>query len=96
MHAWEQGMKSKAITVRNLPPEVAKAIRDRARRKGWSVNRAVTELLVEATSSGENQKKTRQLHHDLDKYFGVWRREERDSFDEDLRSQRVIEPELWK
>ncbi len=89
-------MKSKAITVRNLPPEVTKAIRDRARRKGWSVNRAVTELLVEATGSSESQKKPSRLHHDLDKYFGVWSKKEREAFDEELSAQRVIEPDIWK
>jgi predicted HicB family RNase H-like nuclease len=38
-----------AITVRNLPPAVAKAVKEKARREGLSLNKAVVRLLEEAT-----------------------------------------------
>lgn len=86
----------KAITVRNLPSEVAKAIRDKARREGLSLNRAVAKLLAKATGHGEDQPTRRLVHHDLDRFFGAWSREQAAEFDEALRAQREIDPEMWR
>lgn len=80
-----------AITVRKLPPKVAKAIREKARREGLSMNKAVIKLLEEAT--GATQETRRVVHHDLDRFFGTWTKEEADAFDQVLREQRQIEPE---
>ena len=87
----------KAITVRNLPPEVARAIRDKARKEGLSLNRTVATLLAQATDRGEEKRKRKQvLHHDLDRFFGVWSKKEAEEFDEVLREERQIEPEMWR
>jgi DNA-binding ferritin-like protein (Dps family) len=83
-----------AITVRNLPPKVAKAIREKARKERLSMNKAVIKLLEEAT--GATQETRKVVHHDLDQFFGTWTREEADAFDRALREQRQIEPETWK
>ena len=45
----------KAITLRNLPPEVARTVQWRAKQKKTSVNKAVIELLEE--SAGAKTKK---------------------------------------
>jgi len=82
-----------AITVRNLPPKVAKAIREKARKERLSINKAVIKLLEEATGRQEGKK---VVHHDLDRFFGTWSKEEADAFDEALRQQRQVEPEMWK
>lgn len=83
-----------AITVRNLPPAVAKAVKERARKEKLSLNKAIVRLLEEATGGGKG--KRRVVHHDLDRFFGTWTREEADAFDEALREQRQIDPEMWK
>ena len=83
-----------AITLRNLPPQVAKAIREKARKERLSMNKAVIKLLEEAT--GATPKARKVIHHDLDRFFGTWTGEEADAFDEALREQRQIEPEMWK
>ena len=83
-----------AITVRNLPPAVAKAVRERARAQKLSLNKAIVSLLEEATGAGTAKK--RIAHHDLDRFFGTWTKEEADAFDEALREQRQIDPEMWK
>jgi hypothetical protein len=36
------------------------------------------------------------VHHDLDRFFGTWTEQEADVFDQALREQRQIEPEMWK
>lgn len=83
-----------AITVRKLPPAVAKAVKERARKEKLSLNKAIVSLLEEATGTGRGKK--RAVHHDLDKFFGTWTRKEADAFDEALKEQRQIDPEMWK
>ncbi len=83
-----------AITVRNLPPAVAKAVKERAKREKLSLNKAIVRLLEEATGTGKATK--RVVHHDLDRFFGTWTKEEADAFDEALSEQRQIDPEMWK
>lgn len=83
-----------AITVRNLPPEVAKAVKEKARKEKLSLNKAVVRLLEEAT--GVEKRKQKVVYHDLDRFFGTWTKEEADAFDEAMREHRQIDPEMWK
>ena len=76
-----------AITLRNLPPEVARTIREKAKKEKISLNRAVISLLEEATGTGQRKKKD-VLHHDLDRFAGCWTQEEYDEFMDALREQR--------
>ena len=84
-----------AITVRNLPPELARLIRQKAKKEKTSLNRAVIGLLEEATGLGRRTK-PEVLHHDLDDLAGSWSKEEYEEFTEALLEQRQIEPEMWK
>jgi len=81
------------ITVRNLPPEVARIVRDKARRENLSLNKAVARMLEEIASPVKGK---RVLHHELDRFFGTWTRKEADAFDRALQQQRQIDPEMWK
>ena len=83
-----------AITLRNLPPAVARAIREKAKKEKTSLNRAVISLLEEAT--GLTSRRREIVHHDLDRFAGCWTKEEYDEFMEALREQRQIDPEMWK
>ncbi len=83
----------KAITLRNLPPELERVIRRTAEKKGTSISRAVISLL-EVSTGVRNKKKV--LHHDLDALVGSWTREEASEFDHALAAQRRIDPDLWK
>ncbi len=85
----------KAITLRNLPPEVAKTVQQRAKQKRTSVNRAVIELLEESIG-GKAKKKEKVRYHDLDHLAGTWTKEEADEFDKIVKSFRTIDPDLWK
>lgn len=85
----------KAITLRNLPPEIAHTVQQRAKQKKTSVNRAVIELLEES-AGGKAKKKTPGRYHDLDHLVGTWTKEEADAFDKIVRSFRTIDPDLWK
>ena len=81
-----------AITVRNLPPAVVKAVKERARKEKLSLNRAIVSLLEEATGTRQGKK---VLHHDLDHLAGRWSEQEYREFMEALSEQRRIDPEMW-
>jgi hypothetical protein len=88
-------MKVKVITLRNLSPDLARRIADRADRTGKSFARTVIQLLEERLglvgSDGESR-----LHHDLDHLAGRWSTEVGTDFDRALSEHRGIDPELWR
>ena len=85
----------KAITVRNLPPAVARTIRERAGREGISTNKAVISLLEEA-SGRKRPRAAAPVHHALDALAVTWSRQESLEFERALLEQRTIDPDLWK
>ena len=84
----------KTVTLRKLPPKLEKTIRQRAKQKGVSVNRAVISLLEEHL--GTVEKRPAVEYHDLDALCGSWTKEEAAAFDKALAQQRAIDPDLWK
>ena len=81
----------KAITLRNVPPEIAEAIAARAREKGISINKTVVGMLEELIGSQGKKKR----YHDLDPFFGSWTAEEAAEMDKAIAEQRRPDPELW-
>lgn len=69
-------------------------MKDRGRKERLSLNRAVRDILEEATGGRPAKKSAR--HHDFDKYVGRWRKAEADAFDEALKQQRRIDRDDWK
>jgi hypothetical protein len=84
----------KAITLRNIPPHVARLIERKARENKTSLNRAVVSLLEERAPC--RQKGKPKIHRDLDFFFGSWTKEEADAFDASIADQEQIDPEIWK
>ena len=86
----------KAVTLRNVPPEIAKLVRKEAERQRTSINKAVISLL-QTRVEGRKKKKTKTANYDdLDALAGSWTKKEAAEFDKALNSQRSIDPELWK
>jgi plasmid stability protein len=85
----------KVITLRKLPHEVARVVQRRAKEHGTSISKAVVGLLEEAVGSRRPAGAAR-LYHDLDSLAGSWTAEEAEAFDQALREQRPIDPELWQ
>jgi len=85
----------KAVTLRNLPPQLGKVLEDLAAESGTSLNKTVTRLLLKATGLSIREPQATRFH-DLDHLAGTWSREEADEFDQVLADQRGIDPELWK
>jgi hypothetical protein len=82
-----------AITLRNLPAAVVKAVKEKARREKISLNKAVAALLEEATGSRTGKK---VLHRDLDHLAGSWSEQEYEQITLAVREQRQVDPEMWK
>lgn len=84
--------KEPAITLRNIPEDVSRHIRRKADEEGISLNKATLELLQERLGTIKPKKR---VYHDLDFLFGTWTKEEADAFDEAIKDQEKIDPELW-
>jgi hypothetical protein len=86
----------KAITVRNLPPRVAKEIRERAKRDHSSLNGTVIRMLEERLGEASPEVGKPQPRRDLSFLCGTWTKKEADEFNRTLARQRTIDKDLWK
>jgi hypothetical protein len=83
----------KAITLRKIPPKLARIIQKTAREKKMSINRTIITLLDREMERPEQKKAE---YHDLDDLAGSWSKGEAEAFDKSLAKQRAIDPDLWK
>lgn len=83
------------LTLRNLPPEVVKAVKKRARAGRTSATKAVVTLLEKATGVG-GAKRVREIHHDMEDFFGSLDDREAAELEQSLAEQRRIGAEQWK
>jgi hypothetical protein len=77
------------ISLRNLPPEVEKAILETSRREGISLNKATIRLL-------EAQLRRPARNSDFEEFRGAWSSAEADAFDAALAEMRQVEPADWE
>jgi hypothetical protein len=78
---------SAQYTIRSIPREVDRALRQRAARQKQSLNRVIVEVLTEATTG-----LSRKI--DLSDVTGGWTPDP--AFDEILSSQRQVNRNRWK
>jgi plasmid stability protein len=84
----------KAITLRNLPEPIARAVRERAAKYQLSLNQAVIQLLGDAV--GGSGARAQPVYHDLDHLFGAWSEETAREVERVVREVRRIDPEMWE
>jgi hypothetical protein len=77
-------------TLRKIPRDVDKALRQKARKEGRSLN----EIAVEALTRGAGVDRQIVKNHDLDFAIGTW--VEDPEFEKAITDQRRIDSELWK
>lgn len=80
----------KAVTLRDIPGDLARRIHERARSSGASLNRTIIEMLQEPGTA-----KRPATYDDLDALAGNWSEEEEEAFARSLEAQRAIEPSQW-
>jgi plasmid stability protein len=93
-HGDADGGRMKAITLRNLPASLDRTIRQRAKKKGVSINKVVISLLQDHL--GESEMGPVRRYHDLDGLAGSWSKQKAEAFEKTLAQQRAIDPEMWK
>jgi plasmid stability protein len=77
-------------TIRNIPAALDKLLRRRARERGASLN----ETAVEALAHGLGADLAPVKRRDLSDIAGAWKSDP--LFDEAVRHQDSIDPELWR
>lgn len=85
----------KQITIRGIPVEIERLVRKEARKKGVSINKTFISLIEKITCVKASEKK-KTSYHDLDRFFGIWAKDEASGFDDSLELQRRIDADLWK
>lgn len=86
----------KAITLRNVPPTVARKIEERSRELGLSLNKTVIRLLEERLLPAGGSPLGSRRYHDLDDLAGAWSDEEAAAFDRAVAEERKIDEEIWR
>ena len=80
----------KHLTIRNLPPDVAEALKREKRRRGESLNQTVIELLRQGLGVGEPRS------NGLARVAGRWSEDEFREFQRAVASFEEVDPELWR
>jgi hypothetical protein len=88
--------RTTTITVRNLPPAVVRAVKEKARTESLSLSQAVIKLLEGVLRREKGAPGEPVIHHDLDHLAGTWSEAEYQQFMQALHEQRRISPEMWK
>ncbi|MCK6536295.1 MAG: toxin-antitoxin system HicB family antitoxin [Polyangiaceae bacterium] len=76
-------------TIRNIPPELDRALKARAKKTGRSVNQLALEALARSVEQPVKRRNLRGM-------TGAWSKREAAQFDEFLAEHRRIDEELWK
>lgn len=84
----------KTVTLRNIDEPLEKALMEKIKEQGTSLNSAVLGLLKE--SLGLTTPKRRVRKSDLDDLAGTWSKEELSAFNEATADFETIDEELWK
>jgi len=82
------------MTIRGLDDLTVKALKERAKQEGTSVNAALVGLLMEAL--GLKKKKRIVQHNDLDHLAGTWSQKEYAEFRKKTADFEKIDENAWK
>lgn len=76
-------------TIRNISPELDRALKALARKAGKSVNQIALEALANSVGRPVSRRSLRNMP-------GAWSKQEAEQLDEWLQSHRTIDEELWR
>jgi plasmid stability protein len=85
----DDGIDVRALTVRNLPPDLAAALDEERRRRGTSLNQTVIDLLSQALGVGGPRS------NGLAELAGHWSTEAFEAFERAMEGFSGIDPEMW-
>jgi hypothetical protein len=84
-----QGAAAIQYTLRNVPPGLDRALRQRAKQ----LSRSLNEVAIEAMARGAGVAHEPVEQHDIDFLFGSWVKDP--DVDQALSDQRKVDPDLW-
>ncbi len=76
-------------TLRNVPADLDRALKARAKQLGKSVNQLALEALAGSVGANLRRRNLREMP-------GAWSKEEAARFDSFLEENRTVDEELWK
>ena len=79
------------LTIRNVSPDLDRALRLEQRRRGTSLNETVLDLLRRSLGLGSG----RRYDNGLGKLAGTWTDEDLRSMEERMALFEQVDPELW-
>lgn len=82
----------KALTVRDVDPELARALEREKRRRGASLNQTVLQLLRQALGIDSSTVRS----NSLGKLAGTWSKQDLAHFERDTAMFEQIDEEIWK
>ena len=77
------------LTIRDIPEQLESALREKARSEGKTIDQVALDAISAAVGVASNAKK-----RDLSDLAGTW--VEDPQFDQIMREQDRIDPEMWK
>lgn len=82
--------KPRQYTIRAVPAQVDRALRQQAKEQRRSLN----DVALEALARGAGVNGPKQTFHDLDHLIGTWI--EDPEFDKAIAEQDQVDPEMWR
>jgi len=82
-------MKKGQYTVRRVPASLDAALRQKAKRKGQSLNQVLLDTLAESLGVSEEAAR----YHDLDALAGSWKKDK--AFDDAVNAFDKVDPDDW-
>lgn len=83
------------LTVRGFDPELERALRNLARRKGISLNRAALELMRRGSGLAAGSRTEECVGSSLDHLVGTWGDDEAEQILRVIESCSQIDEDLW-
>jgi len=90
----KQEANMSTMTIRGLDELTIKALKEKARKEGTSVNAALVKLLQEEL--GLKKKKRTIAHNDLDHLAGTWSDKDYKEFQKIIKDFETIDKTIWK
>jgi plasmid stability protein len=79
------------LTLRNIPDDLERSIRDYSKKSGQSINKAVLELLRKGIGLPQEGNKQR----DLSSISGTWSQKEFEEFENNIKVCEQIDEDIW-
>ena len=82
----------KTITMRGIDEEIAKVLKEKAKKEGISVNRVLLKLITEGL--GLKKKRRTAIHDDLDHLAGGWSVEDYMEFQGKVADFEIVDEDI--